>query len=83
MKQRMQHPSSPPVFSEVRVTRSLVLCVCLVIVVCPFVLFLSAIVLSVLFQYTDFDYQQRLTKMKQRMHKYVPEYLCNLFTSFM
>jgi hypothetical protein len=44
-----EHLSSPPVVSGVRVTRSLVLYVCLVdIVVCPFVLFLLAIVLSVL-----------------------------------
>jgi hypothetical protein len=38
--------SSPPFLSGVRVIRSLVLCVCFV--VCPFVLFLLAIVLSVL-----------------------------------
>ena len=49
-----EHMSSPPVFSGVRVTRSLVLYVCFV-VVCPFVLFLLAIVLSVLFRYTDSD----------------------------
>jgi len=47
-----EHLSLPPVFSGVRVIRSLVLCVCLQIVVCPFVLFLLAIVLSVL-RYTD------------------------------
>ena len=45
--------SSPPVFSAVRVTRSLILYVCFVDRVCPFVLFLSAIVLSVLLRYTD------------------------------
>jgi hypothetical protein len=46
------------VFSGVRVTRSLVLYVhlyVLEIVVCPFVLFLLAIVLSVLLRYTDSD----------------------------
>ena len=42
-----EHLSSLPVFSGVRVTRSLVLYVCFVYVVCPFVLFLLAIVLSV------------------------------------
>jgi hypothetical protein len=42
-----KHLSSPPIFSGVRVTRSLVLCVCSVDR-CPFVLFLLAIVLSVL-----------------------------------
>ena len=46
-----EHLSSPPVFSGVRVTRSLVLCV-----VRPFLLFLLAIVLSVLVRYTDSDY---------------------------
>jgi hypothetical protein len=45
--------SSPPVISAVRVTRSLILYVCFVDRVCPFVLFLSAIVLSVLLRYTD------------------------------
>jgi hypothetical protein len=29
-----EHPSSPPVFNGVCVTRSLVLCVCYVIIVC-------------------------------------------------
>jgi len=48
------HPSSPQVFSGVRVTQSLVLCVCFV--VCPFVLFLLAIVLSVLLRLMDSDY---------------------------
>ena len=51
-----EHLSSPPVFSGVCVTRSLVLCVCLLIIVCPFVLFLLAIALSVLLRYTDSDY---------------------------
>ena len=41
-----EHLSSPPVFSGVRITRSLV---------CPFVLFLLAIVLSVLLRYTVSD----------------------------
>ena len=46
-----EHTSSPRVFSGVQVTRSFVLCVCFVdrcLVVCPFVLFLLALVLSVL-----------------------------------
>ena len=58
-----EHLSSPPVFSGVRVTRSLVLYVCFVdrylsfctFVICPFVLFLLAIVLSVLLRYMDSD----------------------------
>jgi len=50
-----EHLSSPPVFSGVRVTPSLVLYVCFFIVVCPFVIFLLAIVLSVLLRYTVSD----------------------------
>ena len=51
-----EHLSSPPVFSGVRVTRSLILCVisCRSLFV-PFILFLLAIVLSVR-RFTDFDY---------------------------
>ena len=50
-----EHLSSPPVFSGVRVTRSLVLYVCFVDRFCPFVLFPLAIVLSVPLRYTDYD----------------------------
>jgi hypothetical protein len=50
------HLSSPPVFSGVRVTRSLVLYVCFVDHCLSFCTFLLAIVLSVLLQYTDSDY---------------------------
>jgi hypothetical protein len=50
-----EHTSSPPVFSGVRVTRSLVLWECFADHCCPFVLFLLAIVLSVLRRYTDSD----------------------------
>jgi hypothetical protein len=42
-----EHLSLSPVISGVRVTRSIVLCVCFVDVVCPFALFLLAIVLYV------------------------------------
>ena len=45
-----EHLSLPPVFSGVRVIRSLVLYVCFVD---PFVLFLLVIVLFVLLRYTD------------------------------
>ena len=48
-----KHLSSPPVFSGVRVTRSLVLCVCFVDCCLSFVLFLLAIVLYVLLRYMD------------------------------
>ena len=47
-----EHLSSPPGF---RVTRSLVLCVCFVNRCLSFVLFILAIVLSVLLRYTDSD----------------------------
>ena len=61
-----EHLSSPLVFSGVRVTRPLVLYICLLVVECPFVLFLLAIVLSVLLRYTDSDclflYLQALLK---------------------
>ena len=70
----LEHLSSPPVFSGVRVTRSLVLYV-LCIVVCPFVLFLLAIVLSVLLRNTDSDYPFGIFKLfihcyaQQNSHK--------------
>jgi hypothetical protein len=48
--------SSPPVFSGVLVTPYFALYYILLIVVCPFVLFLLAIVLYVLLRYTDSDY---------------------------
>ena len=49
--------------SGVRVTRSVVLCVCFVDVVCPLVLFLLAIVLSVLLQFTNSDYPFGIFKL--------------------
>ena len=56
--------NSPQVFSGVRVTRSLVLCVCFFyIVVCPFVPFLLAIVLSVILRYLDSDYPFGIFKL--------------------
>jgi hypothetical protein len=53
---RPEHLSSHPVFSGVRVTRYLFYVYVLWIVVCPFVLFLLAIVLSVHLRFTDSDY---------------------------
>jgi hypothetical protein len=58
-----EHLSSPPVFSGVRVTRSLVLCICFVDRYLPFVLFLLAIVLPVLLRYTDFDLRILITPL--------------------
>jgi hypothetical protein len=53
-----------PVYSGFRVTRSIVfMCNVFQIVVCPFVLFLLAIVLSVLLQFTDSDYSFGIFKL--------------------
>jgi hypothetical protein len=51
-----EHMSSPPVFSWVRVTRSLALYVCFVDRFLSFCTFFLAIVLSILLLYTDFDF---------------------------
>ena len=56
-----EHMSSPLVFNGVRVTRSLVLCVCFVNR--PFVLFLLAIVLFVLLRYADSNYPFGIFKL--------------------
>jgi hypothetical protein len=56
-----EHRRSTPIFSGIRVTRSLVLCVCFLdryLSICPF---LGAIVLSVLLRFTDSDLQTLLT----------------------
>jgi hypothetical protein len=58
-----EHMSSPPVFSWVRVTRSLVLCVCFVHRCLSFSFFLLAIVLSVLLRFTDSDYSFCIFKL--------------------
>ena len=63
----MAYPSGAPeftaAFSGVRVTRSVVLCVCFVDRRCPFVLFLLVIVLSVPLRYTDSDYPFGIFKL--------------------
>jgi len=51
-----EHLISHPIFSGVRVTRSLVLCVCLVDRCLSFCPFFFAIVLSVLLRFMDSDY---------------------------
>ena len=58
-----EHLSSLPVFSGVRVTRSLVLYVCFVDRCLSFCTFLFAIVLSVLLRYTDSDYPFGIFKL--------------------
>ena len=58
----------PRFFSGVRVTRYLLLYYILQIVVCPFVLFLLAIVLFVLLRFTDSDYPFDIFKLF--LHKY-------------
>jgi hypothetical protein len=55
--------SSSLVFSGVRVTRSLILCVCFVDRCLSFVLFFMAIVLSVFLRYTDSDYPFSVFKL--------------------
>ena len=52
----LEHLITPTVFSGVRVTRSLALCVCFVDRCLSFVLFLLAIVLSVLLRFTNIGY---------------------------
>ena len=58
-----EHQSSSQVFSVVRFTRSLVLCVCFVDHYLSFVLFLLYIVLSVLLRHTDSDYPFGIFKL--------------------
>jgi hypothetical protein len=59
-----EHLSSPPVFSGVRVTRSLVSCVCFVDRCLSFCIFSLAIVLSVFLSYTtDSDYPFGIFKL--------------------
>jgi len=55
--------SSPPVFSGVRVTRSLVLCVCFVDRCLSFCLYLLAIVLSVFLRSSNSDYPLGIFKL--------------------
>ena len=58
-----EYLSSSPVFSGVRVTRSLVLYVFFVDRCLSFVIFLLAIVLSILLRYTDCDYPFGIFKL--------------------
>jgi hypothetical protein len=58
-----EHLRLPPVFSGVRVTRSLVLFVCFVDRSLSFVLFLLTIVLSVLLRCTDSDYSFGISQL--------------------
>jgi hypothetical protein len=67
----LEQLSSTPVFSEVRVNRSLVLCVYLVDRCLFFCTFLLATVLSILLRFTDSDYPYGIFK-----HFYLPYYKC-------
>ena len=58
-----EHLSSPPGFSGVRVTRSIVLCVCFVDRCLSFCTFFWAFVLSVLLWYTESDYPFGIFKL--------------------
>jgi hypothetical protein len=75
-----EHLSSPPVFSGVRVTRSLVLYVCFVDRCLSFCTFFWAIVLSVLLRYTDSDYPFGIFKLFLTLHEqYFLHIVCLLF----
>ena len=65
-----EHLSSPRVFSGIRVTRSLVLCVCFVYCCLSFFL---AIVLYVLLRFTDSDYPFGIFKPFSAIGLLVPE----------
>jgi hypothetical protein len=79
--------SSPPVFKGVRVTQSLVLCVCFVDRCLSFVHFPMAIVFSVLRRYTNSDYPIDIFKLvlssdnttKDRIHWNANLILINYF----
>ena len=58
-----EHLSSPPVFSGVRVTRSLVLCVCFVDRCLSFYTFSFGHCMSVYLRYTDSDYSFGIFKL--------------------
>ena len=62
--------SSPRFFCGVRVTRYLLLYYILQIVVCPFVLFLLAIVLFVVLRFTDSDYPFDIFKLFLHKHEW-------------
>jgi hypothetical protein len=68
-------PEFTPVFSRVRVTQSLVWCVCFIDSCLSFCAFLLAIVLSVLHQYTDSDYPFGI-------FKFFLSFLLSLITKF-
>jgi hypothetical protein len=70
-----EHPSSLPVFSGARVTRSVVLCVGFVDRCLPLRLFLLAIVLPVILRFTDSDYPFGIFKiflhsLRNRLEKF-------------
>ena len=58
-----EHLNSPPVFSGVRFTRSSVFVSCFIHRCLSFCIFLLAIALSALFQYTDSDYPFGIVKL--------------------
>ena len=76
-----KHLSSPPVCSGVRVTRSLVLCVCFVDCCLSFVLFLLAIVLYVLLRYTDSGYPFGIFKLFLYIFVYIHQHLTSCLGS--
>ena len=77
-----EHLSSPPVCSGVHVTRSLVLCVCLIyrcLFFCPFLL---AIVLSVLLRFMDFHYPFGIFKLFLCKIYVTPNRICLLIVDW-
>ena len=68
-----EHLSLPPVFNGVRVTRSLVLCVCFVDRCCPFSL---TIVLSVLLRFMDSNYPFGIFKLFLRCLSILNKAIC-------
>ena len=75
--------SSSPVFSGIRVTRSLVVCVCFVDRCLSFCNFLLAIVLSVLLRFTDSDYHFGIFKfyLETNLSKEQRFHYCSTFPS--
>jgi hypothetical protein len=73
-----KHLSSPPVYSGVRVTRSLVLCACFVVHCLSFVTFSFGHCVSVIIRFTDSDLLQTLLSgdgNKTKRHPNFEKYL--------
>ena len=80
----LKHMSSPPVFSGVRVTRSLVLCVCFLDRCLSFCLFpfLLTIMLSVLLRFTNSGYPFGIFKLSLSVSLDCPIFIYCAFEFF-